>query len=175
MRSTGRRLLIWLVSLGILTVAVFWLGPRELFESLRHIGLKGLAVWLCLTVTARWVQSYITIIPLRSIGVTFNVMAAFWLGWIRTFGNQVLPLSGVASFIHIIQRKTGATYSQLSSLAIPQFLLAATAVGLLGLGAIAANHTLPPVTVLWLTIAYGGVSLGSIAIALGATGSFPSR
>ncbi len=42
-------------------------------------------------------------------------------------------------------------------------------------GAIAANHTLPPVTVLWLTIAYGGVSLGSIAIALGATGSFPSR
>jgi len=142
-----RHLLSW--SLGLLGLAaVIWYFQLSTFAAdLARVGAGGALAWLLLTILARLLLVEITIQPLGRLGYVLARSDAFWIGWVRTFANQVLPLAGLAVFAREIRRKTEIPWPALVSLSTPMVLFAASAVSLLGLAAVATNaDTLGPST-----------------------------
>lgn len=150
MRNRLRPLASWLV--GVLGLAfIVWRFPLSDFGAqITKIGLPGYSVWLLLTLLARLALVEVTIRPIRALGFELHRLDAFWIGWVRTFANQIVPLSGLALFTRELRRKTEVPWSGLMALSAPMFLLAASAVSILGLVAVSA----------------GSIYLGSSAIAM---------
>ena len=157
-------------ALGILGVAaiVWYFQPRDFGETLAAIGWSGVAGWVLLTLLSRVCAAEATVEPLTTLGYKMTRPDAFWISWIRTFVNQILPLAGVAAYAHMVRRRTGIPWSQLAALGQPQLLLAAAAIGLVGLVATAVNIERLQASGLGLLFMYGGIVLLSLAFASGA-------
>lgn len=139
MQSANVRLLAWCAGLAGTIVIIAWFWPADFGGTIHAVGFGGLLGWLALTLAARWLLVEVTVRPLAVFGYTLTRADAFWLGWLRSFANQLLPLSGVALYVRQVRRRTGSSWSELASLAAPQYLLASTAVGVVGLAAITIN------------------------------------
>ena len=130
--ARGLRLLSWAAGiLGICAIVVAF-RPTGLDEAIESIGIPGALLWLCLTLVARIFMVETTVRPVRYLGYELGRVDAFWVGWVRTFGNQVIPLSGLAFYLREIVRRSGIAWSEVTSLATPQVFLALASVGCLG-------------------------------------------
>ncbi|NNC55529.1 MAG: hypothetical protein HKO07_07395 [Pseudomonadales bacterium] len=103
------------------------------------MGVLGVVVWSTLTITARIFLARTTVEPMIALGHPFSLSDAFWTGWIRTFANQVVPMSGIAAYAKVLRDKTHISWSELAALAAPQYVLAAAALGVVGLIAVTAG------------------------------------
>lgn len=129
-------------SVGMLGfIAVIWIfQPDQFFQTLRTVGLYGTLTWLALTLLARMVLVEATVGPVALLGFKLRRIDVFWIGWIRSFANQILPLSGLAIYVRAIQRRSGIAWSELTALSTPQVFLSAAALGLLGAVAVSIGH-----------------------------------
>lgn len=141
MRSRIRPLASWFVGmLGL--VFIVWHFPLSDFGAqIAKVGLPGCSAWLFLTSLARFALVEVTVRPLRGLGFDLRRSDAFWIGWIRTFANQIVPLSGLALFTRELRRKTQVPWSGLVALSAPMLLFAASALSVLGLVAVSAGST----------------------------------
>ena len=157
-------------AVGILgVVAIIWYyQPRDFAETLAAIGAGGIAGWIVLTVGSRICAAEATVEPLATLGFHMTRPDAFWISWIRTFANQILPIAGVAAYAHMVRRRTGIPWSQLAALGQPQLLLAAAAIGFVGLVATVANIGRLQASAFGLLFMYGVVVVLSLGFATGA-------
>ena len=64
----------------------------------------------------------------------------FWIGWLRTFANQLFPAAGIFAYTQALRKKIDISWPELAAMATPQFVLAAAALGLIGIAAVISNH-----------------------------------
>ena len=157
-------------TIGILgVVAIIWyFQPRDFGDTLAAIGAGGIAGWVLLTLVSRVCAAEATVEPLATLGYRMTRPDAFWISWIRTFVNQILPIAGVAAYAHMVRRRTGIPWSQLAALGQPQLLLAAAAIGFVGLVATAVNIERLQASAVGLLLMYGVIVVLSLAFATGA-------
>jgi uncharacterized protein (TIRG00374 family) len=160
--------LSWLLGVAFLVAIVLFSRPQDFISTIASVGVRGLLQWVLLTLVARVVLAETTVAPLKVLGFDMRRSDAFWIGWIRTFANQILPLAGIAAYAHAVRDRVGISWSELASLVTPQFFLAATALGIVGLLATAVNFEALGMLAYALTGVYFGVVFFSIAVATGA-------
>ncbi len=132
MLKRSLKILSWIVGFGILIMLFIWIDSDELSRIFTMIGYVGVLVWLIFTLLARLLYTEVTVLPLSVFNAKIDRFDVFWINWVRTFANQILPLSGLAIYAKVIKNRTGISWSELSALATPQFFISALAVGLLG-------------------------------------------
>jgi len=170
MRKRLVQVLSWLAGVAGVVIVVAVYRPENLVPMLHRIGPGGIALLVGLTVIARWIQTETTVAPLRAMGHALRRSDAFWIGWLRTFANQVVPSSGVAAYAHAIRRRTSIAWPELAALAAPQFVLVAAALGLVGLVAAICNYAGLDSAFWSLSGIYAAVLAVSVAVTRGAPG-----
>lgn len=123
----------WIIGVCIICILLFFVDFAELSESVAQIGGIGLICWVVLTVVVRLLHAEITVLPLVAFKAHLRRVDAFWIGWVRTFANQVLPLAGLVTYAKAIRDHAGVSWSEVTALATPQFFISALALSLLGL------------------------------------------
>lgn len=158
----------WLFGiLGVVAIVLYY-QPQDFGPTLRAVGISGIAGWLLLTLLSRFCAAEATVAPLAALGFSMTRLDAFWISWIRTFANQILPLAGVAAYAHLVRRRTGIAWSQLAALGQPQLLLAGAAIALVGLAATMLNWDLLQASAYGLLLLYGSIVLFLLALSSGA-------
>lgn len=150
----------WLAGLCGIAAIVYFVRPGDFGSALGLVGIHGGSLWLLLTLIARLFLVETTVLPLEALGFSFGRMNAFWLGWVRSFSNQILPLSGLAVYAHEIRRRTDIPWSGMAALSTPQFFLAATSLGVVGifaaiLGANVIGQAAAPTAIVFALIGSG--------------------
>jgi uncharacterized protein (TIRG00374 family) len=131
--------LSWLLGIAGVALVVWYFGPANVPRMLQEVGVSGILQWALITVIARVFLAETTTAPLRTLGFSLRRRDAFWIGWLRTFANQVIPAAGVVAYVQAIRSKTTISWSEVAALAAPQFVLVAAALGLVGLVAVFYN------------------------------------
>lgn len=139
MRRRVIQFVSWLAGIGGFVGIVWYFGPESLGHTLAGLGAAGIFGWVLLTLLARLLLVETAVLPLDVLGFRLGRAEAFWIGCLRTFANQIVPLTGVAAFAQLIRRRLRISWSELAALAAPQFVLALAALGLVGMIATAAN------------------------------------
>jgi uncharacterized protein (TIRG00374 family) len=160
--------LSWFLGIVMLVAIVLYFRPQNFAATVTSVGVSGLVQWTLLTLIARIALAETTVAPLKVLGFQMRRSDAFWIGWIRTFANQILPLAGVVAYAHAVRDRVGISWSELASLATPQFFLAATALGLVGLLASTVNFVTLGLLTYLLMAAYFTLITVSLAVATGA-------
>jgi uncharacterized membrane protein YbhN (UPF0104 family) len=162
------KLTSWLAGVGGVIAIIWYFRPAGFADTIIALGWKGLVGWAWLTLVARFLIAETTVAPLVALGYGMPRLDAFWIGWLRTFANQILPLGGVAAYAQIVRERTQISWSELAALAAPQFVLAGAALGIVGLAAIATNFDVLQSMAPVLAAAYLVVVSVAIATASGA-------
>ncbi len=168
MQEKLTKILSWLAGIAALVVIIWYFKPEGFGRTLGAIGLSGIGMWMSLTLIARLIMAETTFLPLTVLGFGMSRADLFWISWIRTLANQVLPLSGLAAYAKIIRSRTDISWSELAALATPQIVLAIAALGVVGLGATLGNLDSLEVIAATLLVLYAGVVIVAVAIASGA-------
>tara|TARA_R110002073_G_scaffold132514_5_gene279438 strand:- start:1275 stop:2207 length:933 start_codon:yes stop_codon:yes gene_type:complete len=133
MKVRAVKIFSWIIGLFMLCMLFLWIDFKELSRIFTQIGFMGVVIWALITLFVRLLYAEITVLPLSVFEAKISRMDAFWIGWVRTFANQILPLSGLAVYIKAIKDRAGVSWSEISALATPQFFISAMAVSLLGM------------------------------------------
>jgi len=162
------KLTSWLAGIGGVAAIVWYAQPENFVEAIGALRWQELIGWILLTLIARFLMGETTVAPLKALGFSMPRIDAFWIGWIRTFANQILPLSGLAAYAQIVRKRIQISWSELAALAAPQLVLAAAALGIVGLLATAANFNRLQSLAYVLATVYLVVMAVAIATASGA-------
>ena len=168
MRRTSVTLLSWLVGLTACVAVLAYLGPQNFTGTLSTLGLAGSSAWIVLTLAARFFLAETTVAPLAALGFTCRLRDVFWINWLRSFGNQIVPLSGFAAYAQSLRTRLPISWSELAALGTPQFVLSAIALGVVGLFATALNADILGHASIVLGAAYLGVIGAGLTVAVGA-------
>ena len=114
-------------------------GPASLASAFEGLRWADVLAWGVLTLAARLALVETVRLPLIALGFKAGRRELFWFNAIRTFANQIVPLSGLAAFAQMLRRRLGITWSELAALASPQFVLALVALSVIGIVAVAIN------------------------------------
>ena len=122
----------WFLGVAILVAVVWLMGglDRKSIDDL--LSVEVIFVWVTLTLLVRFLQVEILVRPVHALGGSISRWEAFWLGWARSFLNQIVPMSGVAYFAAVLRNRSGITWSQIASLTFPLFILGMLASALFG-------------------------------------------
>jgi len=164
------RLAAWSMGVVLLATLIAIFYPENLWMVIHETGVSGVAVWMAVTIAARAMQAQSTVISVNALGYRMTLRNAFWIGWLRTFANQLVPASGVAAYAELIRRQTRMSWSELASLAAPQFVLAAVALGLLGVVATTLSAEVLGDLFVGLFMAYGLLIVVSTILIHGGAG-----
>lgn len=168
MRDSLRKSLSWLAGIIGLVFIAWYFRPTAFVDTLAAVGVPGVIVWCVLTIAARLLLARTTVEPVNALGYRLSLSDAFWIGWLRTFANQIVPMSGVAAYVKVLRDKTAISWSELAALATPQYVLAAAALGIVGIAAVASSFRALGETALWLFAIYSTVIFAAILVAKGA-------
>jgi uncharacterized membrane protein YbhN (UPF0104 family) len=141
---------------------IWYFQPSNFASQLEKVGVGGALGWLFLTLGARLCLVETIVLPIRALGFSFQRSDAFWLGWVRTFANQIVPLSGLAIYTREIRRKADIPWSGIVALSTPTFLLATAALSVIGLCAIVSNVSYVGASTLPMLIAFTAIGGGSL-------------
>lgn len=122
----------WLAGLLCLVLIVWLSGWEDFIERLKLLRAFHIFSWVTITLCLRFLMAETLLLPVRALGFRLTRMQAFWLGWVRTFFNQVIPVSGAAYSAVYLNRAAGMRWSEIAALVSPQFLLAAETAAILG-------------------------------------------
>lgn len=166
--SRTRHLLSWIAGLSGLFIVIWYFRPATFLLELERVGIGGCLGWLILTFCARLLLVEITILPVQALGYSLRRADAFWIGWLRTFANQIAPLFGLAIYTRELRRLANIPWSGIVALSTPMFLLATSALSVVGFFAIASNVAYVGASAVPMLIAFAVVGSGSIFAALNA-------
>ena len=123
----------------VLGIILVWLTFNKIdfqFSSIdeRFFSFWIVSGWLALTVIIRLLMVETLVWPVNALGFSIGRLDAFWLGWLRSFFNQLFPFLGTGLLATYFRRWSGMNWGYVSALAVPQFILATcVAFGILAL------------------------------------------
>lgn len=161
-RSQTPHLLSWIAGLSGLLIVIWYFRPANFLSELGRVGIGGCLGWLILTLCARLLLVETTVLPIQALGYSLRRSDAFWIGWIRTFANQIAPLFGLAIYTRELRRLANLPWSGIVALSTPVFLLATSAMSIIGFSAIATNGEYVGASAVPMLIAFAAVGSGSI-------------
>ena len=162
MRGRTRHVLSWFIGFSGLLIVVWYFQPANFLSQLGSVGIGGCLGWLILTLCARLFLVEITVLPIQALGYSLRRSDAFWIGWIRTFANQIAPLFGLAVYTREVRRLANIPWSGILALSTPMFLLATSALSVIGFFAIASNVAFVGSSAVPMLLAFVIVGSGSI-------------
>lgn len=168
MRRELKSFLSWTAGLVVVAAIIVTVKPVEFGRTIMALGPAGFGTWIGLTLAARLLLVETTILPLRVLGYSMMRSDAFWLGWLRSLANQVLPLSGAAAYAKVVRNLSGIPWPELAALAAPQFVLALAALGVVGLVAAASSMDVLHAAALPMGGFYLVILLVAVAVTSGA-------
>lgn len=158
----------WLLGIAGVVAIAWYFGLDNVLAMLRAVSVTDLFAWTVLTILARVLLAETTVAPLKALGFSMRRIDMFWIGWLRTFANQVFPSAGVAAYTQAIRQKVSISWPELAALAAPQFVLVAAALGCIGLLAVLTNPQSLQGSIAALLVVYSGVLVAAVAIGRGA-------
>lgn len=166
--ATNRQLhtLSWVVGICGLLLVIWYVEPQDFLRKLSSVGVAGALGWFVLLLAARLLMIEVTVRPIRALGLSLTRAEAFWIGWIRTFSNQVFPFAGFAYYAHRLRQSSGISWAELAALSSLQLLLVAAGVGLIGVSATITNFAVMGPAALTTLVAFGLVASGSLLLAV---------
>lgn len=138
--------------------------PQRMLDTVERVGIYGIFLWIICTIVARIILVETTVLPLGVLGYRLSRIDAFCIGWLRSVSNQLLPLSGIVLYGHLIRRRLPISWKELASLATPQYFVAAFGVGVLGLGITLWNYTQLKVGAAVLLFLFALISLTALVV-----------
>ncbi|MDH3750264.1 MAG: flippase-like domain-containing protein, partial [Gammaproteobacteria bacterium] len=129
----------WLVGVTALAGVVWYFRPDSFLQSLQKVGFVGVAGWLAATIMARMLAAEVSMSLLRTLGYRLSRMQIFLIGWLRTFSNQIVPMTGIAVYVQQIRHQSGASWQDLAAASSQQFFVGAAALGVIGVLATLCN------------------------------------
>jgi uncharacterized membrane protein YbhN (UPF0104 family) len=162
MRTRKLHLLSWFAGLSALLIVVWHFQLSTFFSEIRRVGIEGCLAWLVLTFCGRLLLVEIAVLPIGALGYSLRRFDAFWIGWIRTFANQIVPFLGLAVYTRQIQRRCDMPWSGIVALSTPMFFLATAAMSTIGLFAVAMNVAHVGASTVPMLVAFALVGSGSV-------------
>lgn len=160
--------LSWLIGIIGVVLVVLHFGSINVLTVLQGVSLSDAILWALITLTARVLLAETTTAPLRALGFSLRRSDAFWIGWLRTFASQVFPAAGVLAYAQAIRIKVAISWSEVASLAAPQFVLVTAALGLVGVTAVLLNISVLGTSAYVLITLYGAAIVTALAVSQGA-------
>lgn len=162
MRNRKLHLLSWFVGLSGLGIVIWHFQLSTFISEIRRVGVEGCLAWLLLTFSGRLLLVETTVLPIGALGYSLKRSDAFWIGWIRTFVNQIVPFLGLAVYTSQIQRRCDMPWSGIVALSTPMLFLATAALSAIGMIAVASNVTYIGASAVPILIAFVVVGGGSM-------------
>ena len=107
--------LSWVVGLAGVIAVIWYFDPANIPRMLENTGWSGAVSWAAITILARIFLAETTIAPLSVLGYSMRRGDAFWIGWLRTFANQVFPAAGIVAYTQAIRHRVGISWSEMVS------------------------------------------------------------
>ena len=160
-------LISWLIGVAALAGLVWYFRPADFLSSLQRVGLAGTTTWLAITLLARFLYAEVPTQLLRALGYRLARMQVYAIAWLRTFSNQVVPMTGVAVYLQQIREKSGASWHDLAASSAQQVFIGVAALGVVGLIAVIANTQVTAEATLPLLVVFAALCAAAFAAALG--------
>lgn len=160
-------LISWLIGVAVLAGLVWYFRPTDFVASLQRVGVAGLAGWLASTLLARFLYAEVPTQLLRALGYRLARMQVYAIAWLRTFSNQVVPMTGIAVFLQQIREKSGASWQDLAASSSQQTFIGIAALGVVGLIAVTTNTRVTAEATLPLLFVFASLCAAALAAAFG--------
>lgn len=157
----------WFLGVAALSVVVWHFRPDGFISSIKTVGLSGAGGWLAATFLARLFFAEVPTRLLRTLGYPINRAQVFSIGWMRTFSNQVVPMTGIAVYIQQIREKSGASWQDLAAASSQQIFIGISGLGVIGLTAVLCNVRVTSGATLPLFLTFALLTAIALAAALG--------
>ena len=131
--------LSWLFGIGLTCLIIAYLINFEIVNFTHFFSLNIVIPWFVSTFFARLLLAEVFVRPIHALGFPISRRAAFWLGWLRTFFNQVIPLSGITLISVYCKKKCGLAWGEIASLSSPLYLVSIVVTSIFAMGAIFLN------------------------------------
>ena len=166
--SRRAHLISW--SLGVLALVglIWYFRPPEFLQSVQRVGFAGVAGWLVVTLLARLLFAEVPIRLFRTLGHTLGRLQLFAIGWLRTFSNQVVPMTGIGVYLQQLRQKSGASWQDLAAATTQQSFAGLAALGVIGLVAALANTEVASRAMWPLLLAFAALTAAALGAATGA-------
>jgi uncharacterized protein (TIRG00374 family) len=163
-------LISWLIGVAALAVLVWYFRPADFLSSVRRVGVAGVTSWLAITLVARFLYAEVPTQLLRALGYRLARMQVYAIAWLRTFSNQVVPMTGIAVYLQQIREKSGASWQDLAASSSQQVFIGIAALGAVGLIAVGTNTRVTAEATLPLLFVFASLCAAASAAALGVSG-----
>lgn len=122
----------------VIAIAYFY-GFSDLLQSLLTIPLPVVVAWVGVTLFMRVLLTEALVLPLGALGSPLRRLDVFCMGWIRTFFNQIIPMTGMIYLAGFIRSRSAMAWSRIAALGSPLFLVASQATAIVGIIGVALN------------------------------------
>ena len=157
----------WLIGVAALAGVVWYFRPDGFLQSLQKVGFVGVAGWVAATLVARLLVAEVSLSLLRTLGYRLSRMQLFLIGWLRTFSNQIVPMTGIAVYVQQIRHQSGASWQDLAAASSQQFFVGVSALGIIGLFATLCNVQVTGNATEPLLVVFSALAAVALATALG--------
>lgn len=131
----------WIIGLIIFSLIVFFTYTSDVADYLHFFTPVLVISWCLVTLFARLLMMEAFVQPILALNYPIKRTAAFWLGWLRTFFNQVVPLSGVTLVAAYCKKKCGLDWGQIAALTSPLVFVTLAVTGAFATFAILINYS----------------------------------
>lgn len=129
----------WILGFVLLAGLFVYIGDAQRRQLLEFLTPLTLGLWLLLTLGERLLLTESLVQPVAACGGSLRRLEGFWLGWARSFFNQLVPLTGIAVFTTGLKRRSGLGWAEVGALTSLQFFLAVLASSLFGAAVVLLN------------------------------------
>lgn len=129
-----RNAILWSCGVSGLVGLAYYSGWNAIRQALASLTPVWVLSWAGIVVLTRLLLVEALTRPISVIGGSISRADAFWVGWLRSFLNQIVPFGGMAYLAHFLRNRTALSWGQMAALASPQALFLGIAVGLVGSG-----------------------------------------
>ena len=157
----------WVVGIIALGGVVWYFRPEGFLESLQVVGWQGAVSWVAITIIARAFYSEVPARLLGALGYSIRRMQLYAIAWLRTFSNQVVPMSGIAVYLQQVRQKSGASWQDLAASSSQQVFVGLAALGVVGVAAVLVNIRAINNAAIPLLLMFSAIAVGAIAASLG--------
>lgn len=130
------RWLSWLFSLVFFCFIIVHVYKSGTLYFTHYFALSIVMPWLVITLLARLLMVEVFVRPIRALSYSMPWPSAFWLGWLRTFFNQVIPMSGITLIAAYCKKQCGLAWGEIAALSSPLYLVSLAVTGAFATAAI---------------------------------------